>query len=126
MAELILTEEEKNTATYLEWDDAALGRGVKKIALKIEDIKGEDAISWCAGAMALIARAIDTNSTCSVMTVEGLFSGDEQLGDWEVTVRRISADERIGVDNEGGRSDIQDGSNSAHGADIDDTQRQDT
>lgn len=89
MAELILTDEDRAAATYLDWDDASIGRGVKKIALKIEDIKGHDSISWCAGAMALIARAIDTNSETSVMTVEGLVDDGKPLGDWEVTVRRV-------------------------------------
>jgi hypothetical protein len=89
MAELILTDEDRKAATYLDWDDASIGRGVKKIALKIEDIKGENSISWCAGAMALIARAIDTNSEQSVMTVEGLIDDGNPLGDWEVTVRRV-------------------------------------
>ena len=89
MAELILTKEDKDAATYLEWDDASIGRGVKKIALKIGDHKGEDSIAWCAGAMALIARAIDSDSDKSVMTIEGLVSSGVRLGDWEVTVRRV-------------------------------------
>lgn len=90
MAQLIITDEERATASYLDWDDASIGRGVKKIALKIEDIKGENAISWCAGAMALIARAIDSNAEQSTMTIEGLTDGGKPLGDWEVTVRNLS------------------------------------
>ena len=33
MAELILNQEEKDTSTYLEWSDEALGKAVKKLAL---------------------------------------------------------------------------------------------
>lgn len=31
MAELILTEAEKSAASYLDWDDAALGKLVRKV-----------------------------------------------------------------------------------------------
>lgn len=92
MAELIITDKEREDASYLDWDDASIGRGVKKIALKINDLKGEDSISWCAGAMALIARAIDTNSDHSVMTVEGLVNDGKELGDWEVSVKQVKKD----------------------------------
>lgn len=37
MAELITTQEEKDAASYLDWDDAALGRAVKHNALMIAD-----------------------------------------------------------------------------------------
>lgn len=89
MAELILTDEEKASASYLDWDDASIGRGVKKIALEIEDVKGEDAISWCAGVLMLLARAIDADSEKSVMKVDGFTQAGKPLGDWEVTVRRL-------------------------------------
>lgn len=90
MAQLIITDEERAAASYLDWDDASIGRGVKKIALKLKDVKGEHSISWSAGAVALIARAVDSNGQQSTMTIEGLVDDGRPLGDWEVTVRRLT------------------------------------
>ena len=89
MAELIITDEERASATYLEWDDASIGRGVKKIALKIGDLKGKLSISFCAGAVSLITKAVDSGAEKSEFTVEGLIDDGQPLGDWKVTVERI-------------------------------------
>lgn len=89
MADLILTEEEKKSKSYLEWDDAALGKAVKKLALAIDDVRGKDAIAHNAGMMLLILKAHDANSEITVLTVDGLTCGGESLGDWEVTIKRI-------------------------------------
>lgn len=41
MVELITTPEEEAASSYLDWDDEALGKLVKAIALTIDDINGK-------------------------------------------------------------------------------------
>lgn len=88
MAELILTEEEKKAKTYLEWDDEALGRMVKKAAKLISDYRGEDSITMVSAATLLVSSAHKVNSSDSTWTLEGV-TVPEDIGDWEITVRRL-------------------------------------
>lgn len=88
MAELILTEHEKQTLTYLEWDDAALGKAVKVIATIFEDNDGRTSLKATGAAIFLICEAIRNNSMEMNVDLEGAVSGDEQLGDWNIKLTR--------------------------------------
>lgn len=88
MAELVLTDEEKKTATYLEWDDAALGRACKKIALLFNDDNGKRAMKHTGAAVFLISEAVASNATTTTIELEGA-TDPEPLGDWRVTLERI-------------------------------------
>ena len=90
MAELILTDEEKATESYLDWDDAAIGKAVKKLALAISDTKGDKSMSWHAASLCLVAMAHDSNAGSSEHTIEGvtLNKGQDAIGDWKITTQR--------------------------------------
>lgn len=94
MAELIITDEERATHTYLEWDDAAIGRGVKKLAITVKDSKGEKAIEWYAATLCLIAMAHESNAKSSEYTIDGVTrdNGETQIGDWKVTIQRTDTE----------------------------------
>lgn len=89
MAELIITDAEREANSYLDWDDASIGRAVKKLAVKIADMKGEDSISTYAGIMLLLSKAVDSDAGSMTVTVNGLACKGVPLGDWEVVSRRL-------------------------------------
>jgi len=79
MAELILTEKEKHANDYLEWDDAALGRVVKKLALNIQEIRGDNALLYTSCAALLASEAAKKAGELSI-DIEGRTNG------WTVAV----------------------------------------
>lgn len=91
MAELVLTEKEKADNSYLDWDDAALGKACKKAMLEIQQAT-DDSEKWtiysqgCAAL--LIGRAIDVNAAESRYGFKGYTVNNEEKGDWEVIVRK--------------------------------------
>ncbi len=91
MAELILTEEEKAAPTYLEWDDDALGKLVKKTAAKLHDEYGRESAFAMTGVHLLLGTAITANATESTYTIDGLTIAGEPKGDWIVTLKRVNA-----------------------------------
>lgn len=90
MAELILTDEEKQSETYLDLDNDSLGKAVKNFAITLGDVYGADSI-WSTGcATLLIDMCIKTNATTLTHTIEGLTHAGEDRGDWKITVQKIS------------------------------------
>lgn len=96
MAKLILTEAEKKAATYLEWDDAALGKAVKKLALSIRDSRGEDSLAQTACATMLVCKAADMNAQTMKMELSGVTDGEKQVGDWQLIVTKNVASKVVG------------------------------
>jgi hypothetical protein len=92
MAELILTDEEKASNSYLDWDDAALGKLTKKVALTIRDGRADDKLPIIANAaaMMLVGMAHDSNAETFTLTLGGCTHHGEPVGDWKVTVKRKS------------------------------------
>lgn len=92
MAELITTEEEKAAASYLDWDDAALGRMVKYTALTLEksakDAEGFRKIVIASCAMLLVSAAFDANAATLTQELKGHTHAGVPTGDWSVTVKR--------------------------------------
>lgn len=90
MAELILTEAEKTAATWFELDDATLGKVVKRTAAGLLTHSEEmGRIWWFAAALLLCGQAKDANAETLTVNVDGFTDAGQELGDWEVTVRRI-------------------------------------
>lgn len=90
MAELILTEKEKADLSFLDWDDAALGKLVKKTAVEMQDTFGRDGTFVVSAAHLLIGMAEQTNGDTLTFTAEGFSVGGEPKGDWRVTVEKIA------------------------------------
>jgi hypothetical protein len=89
MAELILTEQEKKDASYLDWGDEALGKLVKMIAALINDEYGKDAAWHAMAAHLLVDLSRKTNSTDTTLTVRGCTKDGEEIGDWAVNIKRL-------------------------------------
>ncbi len=91
MAELILTEEEKASESYLSWDDASLGRACKKAMTEIK-LATDDSERWLiysqACASLLIGRAIDVNAAESNYGFKDFSVKGIVKGNWEVIVRK--------------------------------------
>jgi len=93
MAELILTEDEINAGTYLEWDDETLGRAVKALALELRDTYGQDALWFTMAGHVLIDSARQINAETTGLTLSGVTVKGEPIGDWRIVVERIKAPE---------------------------------
>lgn len=104
MAELTLTEEERRSPTFLEWDNESLGLAVRKIAVMLNDGHGGRSIKATAAAVFLIEESISMGSECpdDLMTVsiDGATSGGKSLGGWDVVVCRKTKSQGV-FDGEG-------------------------
>ncbi|RYG99903.1 MAG: hypothetical protein EON58_02245 [Alphaproteobacteria bacterium] len=92
MAELVTTREEEDAATYLEWDDAALGKLVKLAMLSISTADAQnsiteiDAIGAAAGVGIVIWKLHGLGMTGMKMAVKDLTCHGESLGSWAFDV----------------------------------------
>ena len=86
MAELILTDEEKASPSYLDWDDADLGKVVKKLALTAGDDYGAMSAKIISMASVLVSFVADSNATDASFELTGVRSGNIERGDWIVTL----------------------------------------
>lgn len=90
MAELTITEEERRTLTFLEWDDAALGRAVKSMACIIADKDGgRETLPIVAAGVLIISGAIDAGADKLVLELGGA-TNPKPLGDWEITIKQLA------------------------------------
>jgi hypothetical protein len=91
MAKLILTEAEKSALTWMELDDATLGKVVKKTALSLKEHSDEQQkIWWFAAAMLLCGMAEDAKAAQLTHTIEGFSEKGVDRGDWRITVERLT------------------------------------
>ena len=88
MAELILTEAEKNSGSYLDWDDASLGMAVKALALKICDERGEESLSMTACAT-MLACSVPEDAAGLSFRLDDVTEGDKSFGNFDILVTRI-------------------------------------
>lgn len=94
MAELILTETEKKTKSWLDLDDESLGKLVKAMLFKIKDTcEQEKKIFTLSAAIALCVIAHETNADNMKLTIENITSKGKGIGDWKVTIKRITKKE---------------------------------
>lgn len=96
MAELITTDEEKAAKSYLDWDDASIGRLVRYGAahLRAEAKKDEAEGNLIRGHSALIyliEQMLAVNAETTTMTVKDLRIGKKVLGDFKLTLERETA-----------------------------------
>lgn len=93
MAKLVLTEEEKEERSYLNWDDETLGKAVKKKAIEFEDYYGEQATEREAALVSLISKVIEEHQNDLVMMeVGGIRKNGEDLGKWRITFEKVDSD----------------------------------
>jgi hypothetical protein len=93
MAELILTDEEKAAVSWLEWDDASLGKLIKYLSVHMgSDEQRKQLLYSQSAALHLIADAVKFGAETMRVEQKGVTKRGEPLGDWEVIVRRIDPD----------------------------------
>ena len=90
MAELILTDEEKEVESFLDWSNESLGKMVRTVAQKIKN--GEIStkpVNVTAAMYVIIMTATYINADSVEQTIENVSYKDYEMGDWKVTVERI-------------------------------------
>lgn len=89
MANLILTEEEKAAAKWLDFDDVAVGKLVKLCMCTFAERDNEqEQIKGMSAAFFLIGKAIEANANSLKQTVEGVTFAGKHCGNWEILVRK--------------------------------------
>lgn len=92
MVEIVVTDEEKEAASYLDWDDAALGRFAKYTALRLtemsKDSEGLRKVAVASCAMMMVSAAHDSNATTLELKLSGHTSKEIPTGDWKIVVKR--------------------------------------
>ena len=91
VAELILTEEEKEAALWQHLDDEALGKCVKKQISRITElVEEENAVRKIALILYVLLGIENARAQELQATITKWSFGEIQLGDWEITIRRIT------------------------------------
>lgn len=94
MAELILTDEEKAALTWLELDDATVGKVTKKLAARLLDVDKElDRLQFSAAVMILVGHADDANAETLEHTLHGYTRKGVNRGDWKLTIQRLPSND---------------------------------
>ncbi len=89
--ELILTDKEKQAATWLELDDESVGRLVKVTMLGIVETSNEQGkLYFWAAALMICSAAAQANADTFKQTIDGLTIKGKKFGDWELRVKKIS------------------------------------
>jgi hypothetical protein len=101
------TQAEKDALTYLEWDDAALGRFVKHVACTLHKVQGDSdglhKVTAASCAMMLVGIAVDANAETVRLAMDGHTHQEIPTGDWVVTVQRTKAAPTDGADSATGK-----------------------
>lgn len=89
------TQAEKDALSYLDWDDAALGRFAKHIACTLHKLQGDadglHKVTAASCAMMLVGAAVDANAATIRLAMDGHTHNEIPTGDWVVTVQRVQA-----------------------------------
>lgn len=92
MATFEPTQAEKDAATYLDWDDAELGKFCKNVALTLDrlkdDAEGLHKVTAASCAMMLVRSCVDINASTLSLKLDGYTHKNEPGGDWTITVKR--------------------------------------
>jgi hypothetical protein len=99
MSRLITTKAEKATASFLDWDDASVGRMCKHMALKLKrardaeivKAKGENdigAIVNAADGLLLVGSMVEMNAGKLTLEFGDFTHKGEPAGDWEIKIRQ--------------------------------------
>jgi hypothetical protein len=87
---VILTEKEKEAATWFELDDETVGKLVKSTALHIKGLDDEQGkVGFWSAALILCSAAAEANADTFKQTMDGLTIKGKDFGTWEITIKRI-------------------------------------
>jgi len=89
MAKLILTEEEKEAQSFLDWDDASLGKFVKNGAVRMkEEADGSKKPIYVSAILVLLGLMKDSDATELTEEVKGFTYKGESVGDFTLTIKQ--------------------------------------
>lgn len=95
MSRLITTALERAANSFLDWDDASLGRAVKATALKIKnhaEEKDDHRSLWMVSAGLLMCNlAHESNAEHFKTELTDVTKSEEHRGNWRIRVDRITA-----------------------------------
>jgi hypothetical protein len=87
--QLILTDDEKKAATWLELDDESIGKIVKAGAFEIKNVsEEEDRLTLYSAALILISATAKTNADKLKQTINRLTIQGKPYGDWILTITK--------------------------------------
>ena len=87
--ELILTDAEKAASTWVELDDAALGKAVKAMMCQIKITSDEqEKLMLFSASIILCSVAVEANADKLVQTIEGLTIKGQPFCNWKVTIKK--------------------------------------
>ena len=91
MADLILTEEEKNSPLWSDLDDESLGKLVKAQILNISTASRQaKRITIISTVTMLACMVAETNADNASFEVENVRNKTNDFGNWKITVKRRS------------------------------------
>lgn len=89
--ELILTDAEKKSATWLELDNESIGKLVKASALKIREHDTQyDILACYSASIILCSMAADANADTFSTEIDNLTIRGESFGKWQITIKKLS------------------------------------
>ena len=103
MAELILTEKEKNANNLSFWSDEALGKAVRYCMTTLDENESVFAVSC---GQILCAIAAKSNATVLKLKLESVTHYDKLLGDWHILVKKIASNHPLHADRQGQRAPV--------------------
>ena len=102
MADLILSKAEKAAPSYMDWDDASLGRAVRALISNIES-SGKEAdtkqemlrLGASSAFFLLVGLAVNSNAATFDMEIEGvevgvLGGGTKKVGKWRLELQQLT------------------------------------
>lgn len=97
MAKLILTDEEKATKLYTDWDNEALGAACRYMMHMLDKVEAETQ-KWSIASMGAAAHLIHETISNGATEADwrfGEFSiGGKKMGDWVVTAKRVGDEQK--------------------------------
>jgi hypothetical protein len=91
MAQLILNEEEKKVASWLDMPDETLGQRVRQMFVNMNNLLTErERFTIASFALHLACNAAKQNTATVTYEMKGVTFSEKGLGDWEVKVSKIS------------------------------------
>jgi len=89
MAELTLTDEERESASYLDWDDESLGKLLRRGLAMCRSVQEErNAVLGHSAALYLIAHCVEAGAAYGKWDEQGVTQSGKPIGSWLVTVMR--------------------------------------
>jgi len=89
MAELILTKQEKEAESLMEWSEESLGKAVRFCITNLKLKEEKDGIFAASCAQILCAIAHKANAGRLKLSLGGVTFEDKHLGNWQIEIKKV-------------------------------------